>query len=445
MKAGASTIDGLRSRPVAIFLAAAAALLPAFLLATEAWPEIVVPAYFTTRGGLLYDTIVFPHTPLLILTTALLGKLFGFSAALFRIIVGVTFAAGAALIARTTQQRIIAVAAFMVIALLSGAYTLWPDPLLAPLALAAALLLERDTKRSFIAGALLLGVAIITKQTSAWLAIAGFACVLVNRRDWKTYLAAISLPYALFVVIWAAAFRTTSHVYWTFLALVTGHGGEIHRIDPAFVIGGAVLLLIIVASTSVRGRDAWRSPLPWIALGAFGMAWPRTDLLHVSASFAIVAVLIGRAASAKRTFAYAAVVLIAIGAAFVHWRVGGPVFFWNDRATTFYTAQVRRYVPRGGAFLNFNTQNETLYAITGTTTPSGIYVNPKFWYYLNKQNLGERICADLRAKRGTPILFSYLDARVDDAQSAATCIYGLCSRAPVVEVINPATQWRIVP
>ncbi|HKO00235.1 MAG TPA: hypothetical protein VJ032_00995, partial [Thermoanaerobaculia bacterium] len=120
-------------------------------------------------------------------------------------------------------------------------------------------------------------------------------------------------------------------------------------------------------------------------------------------------------------------------------------FFWNDRATTFYAAQVRRHVPPGGAFLNFNTQNETLYAITGTTTPSGIYVNPKFWYYLNKQQIGDRLCADLRAKRGTPILFSYLDARVDDAQSAATCIYGLCSRAPVVQAINPATQWRVVP
>jgi hypothetical protein len=210
MNAGASTIDGLRSRPVVIFLAAAVASLPAFLLATAAWPEIVAPAYFTTRGGVLYDTIVFPHTPLLILTTALLGKLFGFSAALFRIIVGATFATGAALIARSAQQRIIAVAAFIVIALLGGAYTLWPDPLLAPLALAAALLLERGTKRSFIAGALLLGVAIVTKQTSAWLAIGGLVWVLANRRDWKTYLAAISLPYAL----------------------VTGHGGEIHRIDP---------------------------------------------------------------------------------------------------------------------------------------------------------------------------------------------------------------------
>jgi hypothetical protein len=435
----------LRSRPAAIVLAATIASLPAFFLATEAWPEIVVPAYFITRGGVLYDTIIFPHTPLLILATALLGKLFGFSAILFRVIVGLSMAAGGAIVAFGSRQRTIAVATFIAITLVAGACTLWPDPFLAPLALAAALLLERSTKRSFIAGAMLLGVAIIIKQTSAWLAIAGLVWVIANRRDWKTYLAAISLPYAAFLVIWALLFRTTSHFYWTFLALVTGHGGEIHIIDPAFIISGAALLAIIIAATSAGGRDAWRSPLSWIAIGAFGMAWPRTDLLHVSASFAIVAVLIGRAAEVKRSFAIAAVALIAICIPLIHWRVGGPVFFWNDRATTFYTAQVRRHVRPGGAFLNFNTQNETLYATTGTTTPSGIYVNPKFWYYLNKRRLGEQLCGDLRAKHGTPILFSYLDAHVEDPRSAATCLYAICSRAPIVEEITPATQWRLEP
>jgi hypothetical protein len=172
------------------------------------------------------------------------------------------------------------------------------------------------------------------------------------------------------------------------------------------------------------------------------MAWPRVDVLHISASLAIAGALIARA-PLRRLIAVG--VLVVIAAVIPRWRLDGPTFFWNDRATSFYTEQVRRHVPPGGAFLNFNTQNETLYAITGTTTPSGIYVNPKFWYYLNKNGLDERLCRDLASRRGTPILFSYLDARVEDPRSAATCLYGVVARAPVVETINRATSWRVVP
>jgi hypothetical protein len=416
-------------------------------LAIEAWPEIVVPAYFVTRGGVLYDTIIFPHTPALILFTALAGKLFGFSAPLFRGIVAISMACSGALIAFAARDRMRAFAgtiAFVVFSVFAVAVTLWPDPLMAPIALAAALALERfdDTgsRRELIAGALLFGLCIVTKQTAAWLAIAGALWLVARRarpRDLATYAAIVALPYALFVGGWALWYSTIQHVFWTLIVPLSGHSHEIVAFSPPML-----LRMLLVIAAIVLATTTWRSPLPWIALGALGMAWPRVDVLHLSASLAIAGALIARAPLRRLA---AVGVLIAIAAVIPRWRLHGPAFFWNDRATSFYTEQVRRRVAPGGAFLNFNTQNETLYAVTGTTTPSGIYVNPKFWYYLNKNGLDERLCRDLASRRGTPILFSYLDARVEDPRSAATCLYGVVARAPVVEPINRATSWRRVP
>lgn len=429
---------------------AALAAIPPCVLAIEAWPEIVVPAYFVTRGGVLYDTIIFPHTPLLILFTALLGKLFGFSAPLFRAEIALSMAASGALIAaavRGSARAFAGVAAFIVLSVFAVAVTLWPDPLMAPLALAAALLLERhdqtydqtSERRSLIAGALLLGLCIVTKQTSAWLALAGGIWLAhEHRRDLAIYAACVSAPYALFVAGWAAIFRTTSHLFWTLILPLSGHSGEIITVNPMMLLKMALVIALI----PLAARD-WRSPLPWIAAGAAGMAWPRVDVLHLSASLAIIAVLVARSETLVRRVAIVA--LLAVAAWIPRWRFGGPAFFWTDRATSFYAAQVRRHVPPGGSLLVFNTQNETLYPLTGTTTPSGVYVNPKFWYYLNRRGLDHYLCRDLAARRGTPVLFSWLDARVEDPRSASTCLYSVIARAPVVQQLNPATSWRLIP
>ncbi len=69
----------MRAPAVLAAAGAAAAGAPALFLYFRVWPEIVVPAYFVSRGALLYRDVFFPHTPLLILATGFLGRIFGFS------------------------------------------------------------------------------------------------------------------------------------------------------------------------------------------------------------------------------------------------------------------------------------------------------------------------------------------------------------------------------
>jgi hypothetical protein len=448
--------------------AAATAAIP-FIVAIDAWPEIVVPSYFVSRGGVLYDTIFFPHTPLLIVLTALLGKTFGFSAFLLRAIVAATMAAAGALIVRGSSNPFAGFFAGIPVYLYWLAafrgLTFWPDPMLAPLALGAALLLarfERDGTGLTPAG-FLLGIAVITKQTSAWLVLASLAwLVFASRRRSLAaivkFAAAAAAPYAAFAVVWAIVFRTTSHLYWTaFLPLFSGHAGEIQTRFEGTPLLIAYLLIIPVYLLITR---QFRSPLPWLAAGAVGMTWPRADVLHVTAATAIVAVLTADAVAAAidslrhfRTLGARSLGLVAgvtllaclLGVMFLtapqqHWRFRGPVVYWDDAITRYFAAQVRRRIPPNGKFLNVNTP-ETLYAITGTTTPSGMYVNPMFWYYLNKRGLDQRLCRDLASRHGTPILFT----PIPEPQSDATCFFRTAAAARPVESVAPETTWRLVP
>jgi hypothetical protein len=410
------------------------------------------------RGRVLYDTIVFPHTPLLILITALLGTLAGLSPLLFRAIVSVCMAAGGGGIVASSRKPWLALAAgvpaYLIWCGYAGGITLWPDPLMAPLALLAALALERFQEtpepRLLRTAGLALGLCIVTKQTSAWLFLAALVWLAIAVRarvpQLLRFAAWASAPYAFFALAWGLIFRTTSHIYWTLLVPLSGHAAEIEVHAPG-MLGRALLLFLIVPVFLVMTRR-WRSPLLWLALGAFGMAWPRFDVLHLSAVVAILAVMTVRSAEAltgRNALAFAVAAFATLFALTeTHWRVGRGVYFWEDAGSRFYAGQVRRHIPPGGAFLNYNTQYETLYAITGTTSPLSVYVPLRFWYYLNKGGLGERLCGELQSRHGAPVLFTWLDARTDDVRIARTCVYRILSHAPVIEQINPATSWRLL-
>jgi len=334
------------------------------------------------------------------------------------------------------------------------AIALWPDPMMGPLVIAAALALER---RAFGAAALLLGLCVMTKQTSAWLVIAALAWLLAERVPWRDvvrFAAVAAAPYIVFAIAWAAIYRTTSHLYWTLLMLLDGHSEEIGVRIPG--MSSLILTLFAIVPLYLLVERRVRLPLAWLAAGALGMAWPRFDVLHVAAAIPLLVSMtvrtietaLDRLPRERRVLAAAGIALlllvVAAGQEFTP-HFGRHVRFWNDGAIGFYEAEVRRRVPPGGAFLNFNTPWETLYAKTGTTTPSGVYVNPKFWYYLNKRGLDERLCRDLRARHGALVLFSYLDPRIEDPRTASTCLWQTLARARPVATVNRITSWRAIP
>ena len=480
-----------------LFAAAVAGMVvasaPAFFLFFLVWPEIVVPAYFVSRGGLLYDAVTpgGPHTPLLILIVAGSGKLFGFSDLLFRSISALSMAACGALIVLGVRRPrkslagplvglLVGVPLFVLWVVYMEGPMIWPEPFMAPLLLAAVLALERFERSGergvLLAAGLALGIAILIKQTAAWPLLAAVLWVLFvsRRRSVRTALVLFGVaaaPYLVFAVGWAALFQTFSHVRWTLLVPVQGgfardvatgiRAKDLLDSASAFLVFPALFLL----ARGLPGSWILRSPAAWVAIGVFGMAWPRWSLLHLAGATGIVglagarAFLVAVVSSRRRRRSraarkplsfllggallavHAAVALFA-GGALVMGGLSRHALWWNDPATTAIAEKVRARVA-GGAFLNFHPAYENLYAITGSTTPDGTYVNANFWYLLNREGVGDRLVAALARRPGTRVLFR--DPGPPDWPLRETSLYRfLTTRTQVVEELEPGTTWRVV-
>jgi hypothetical protein len=475
--------------PLAALAALLAGALP-FAAGTTAWPEIVAPAWFVTQGVRLYDSILFPHTPLLILLTAAAGALFGFSAAALRALPAASLAAAAVLVVAGVRphraSRAGQIAGFCVglpLLILLNVYTegpaLWPEPFLSPFFLGGVLLLERHERTGetgALAGAgLAFGVAILVKQTAAWPFLAAFLWLVFrsrrrSRRLAATFAVAGALPYIGFALSWAIAFRTLAHVRWTLIYPVfSSHAREIATpVTSADVHEALVLVLplaaLLLGGAACRPSARLRSPLVAVALSTAGMAWPRFGLLHLAGVTGLLALASCRGllllrAGARRaprislatlgalagSGAAQAIVLCvaAFGAGpLLLDTAGGPVFFWDDSTTRALAESVRTRVPEGGELLIFETR-QTLYPLTGTHAPGGFYVNPGFWYYLRRDGADARLVAALKARPGLPVLFREPLADVESVR--ATRVYAFLASSTVPDGPAPGgSAWRRV-
>lgn len=473
----------MKRRTLSLALAGAvvAAGVP-FLVTVKAWPEIVVPAYFMSRGGVLYETIFFPHTPLLISVLAAAGGLLGFSGMLFRSVVAVAMASTAILVVLGIERRrgfSAAAAAGVLLSILWLSYmdglAVWPDPLLAPVVLAAALLLERyerlDSASDLRAAGLLLGIAILVKQTSAWIALASLLWMLWRRKSLRAIGAlvlTVALPYVAFAVLWAVAYRTTSHITWTLILPIFSPMGREIRSSPTpddvheSLAPFLALLALFLLEHGLKSRR--RSPMAFLAVGTVGMAWPRVGLLHLSASAGVVSVLAARSLLAAREFfergrrekfsmsrlvasaGGVSLLVIALGVAVLGggslladgW--GGRVFYWDDAYTTDLLGQVREHLTPDRRIYLFNVPRDNLYARANALTPDGLYVNSSFWYCLDRDRVDERVTNGLR---GFPGWILYQDVPETSTELKKTALYRFLSlHASVRDRIDSNLSWR---
>jgi Dolichyl-phosphate-mannose-protein mannosyltransferase len=469
--------------PFGLLAAFAAGAIP-FFVTVIAWPEIIVPAYFMTRGGILYKTIFFPHTPLLISALAAMGGLIGFSGALFRSVVSIGMAATAVMVVLGLERRRgfpIAAAVGVLLSVLWLSYmnglAVWPDPLLAPVVLGAALLLERfeksDSERCLRAAGLLLGLAILVKQTSAWVALASLLWMLWRRKSRRRTLILglmIALPYAAFAVLWAVAYRTSSHVVWTFLLPVFSPMGQQIRwiasprdlqesLAPFLALPALFLL-----NRALNVRDGL--PVALMAVGTFGMAWPRAGVMHLSASTGLVSVLAARALLAafeffgrgrRERFPIGRIVAAAGGGSLlvIGLCVGvlgggsrlveswdGKVFYWDDRITTDLLKQVNAHLTPDRRIYLFHVWLDNVYVRAKALTPDGLYVNSSFWYCLNHDRVDERVTSGLSGFSGW-ILFH--DVHPSEVELRKTALYQFLNLHTVLrESLGDALSWRVV-
>ena len=395
-------------RDLFLFGALGAHLAVALAARVVAWPEVTTPAYLMSRGMLLYRDIKFVHTPGLMALLALAFVLFGVTAGVVRgfAILG-PLAAHAQTLHATRglplSARLLGSGLFLVCLLDWDASAVWPSVLMMPLSLLIASDLSRGRLRR---AALLIGIAILIKQTAAYVLL---ICVL--RLIWRkrvseapAFLLWASLPYASAAVLFGLVGAGTMFLQWTLVVPFRIEEAIAVAPPPAalWVLAAAALPLAMEAALEKPGE--YEIEARWllaVALGFMLMIFPRFGLAQAAASIPCLALgaarLLARSGSRLRIPSYALVgtIVLTRGAgAITGTQWDSRIEFWNGDPAFNVLAERLRSLPRDTPLATDLFDN--IYPRSGLAPPGRIYYAPWLAYLAPYDSIGERVRAARR-------------------------------------------------
>ncbi len=391
------------------FFALAAHLALALSLRAVAWPEVTTTGYLWSRGLMMYRDVKFQHAPGLMGLLALGFLLAGPSLLLLRLFSTLPPLAGHAFLLAETRRfptvvRGLASAFFLVCFFVSDGNAVWPTVVMSALAVPIANLLGR---RRIVAAGLLIGIAILLKQTAAYLLLLAAVVLLARRRgrEAMTLLLSGSAPYLAVLAIFALLGCGGDMIRWTIEVPFT--------VRPALsrVSAGPVTLAMLIAGflplaveSVLESPGEYRVSAGWLLLVASGLAliaFPRFDMLQTVGSVPCLAVGAGRLMGRRsRLISRAAVLFVAaftlsrgfvlaLGADF-----DGRMLFWNEeKSFNVLIAELRRLPP---ATPLYSKLWGNVLPRSGLLPPGRIYVHPWFEWFFPVDRIGERVAKAVR-------------------------------------------------
>jgi len=378
----------------------------ALTLRATAWPEVTTPGYLWSRGMLMYRDIKFLHTPGTIGMLALLFAAFGPSTAVVRLFAVAWPLAAHAFLLRETRglrpaSRALASAFFLAVLFSSDGNAVWPTVVIAALALPAARALSTGR---FAAGGLLLGGAILCKQTAAYALLLALAWLLARRRvrDAATLLLAASAPYAAALAGFWLAGAGPDMLRWTIGVPFTNpmYRGAFHP-PLAMALGVVVPFLPLAAEAVLERPGEYEVSARWLLVLAAGLAlicYPRFQVLQTVGAVPALALgaarLMDRRPAALSRLAAAFVVALVVSRGAV---IGmgnefdGRVLFWND--TPAFETLIERLRSLPAATPVYSELWENVYPRVGRVPPGGFYMHPWMDYYFGVDRAAERMAA----------------------------------------------------
>ena len=388
--------------PDGFFFGAMAAHLAIALTArVAAWPEVTTPAYLASRGMLLYRDIKFVHTPGLMALLALVFGLFGVSAAVVRAFAILGPLVAHALLLRQTRPfsmpvRLLASGFFVVLLLDWAGSAVWPTVLMMPLSLPLASALSRGR---FKTAGLLIGVAILLKQTAAYVLV---ACIV--RLLWKRRLDRVpplvlwaGLPYAAAALLFALLGSLSAFVEWTLIVPFWLKGVIDVAPAPAYLLVLAAAVLPLAIEAVIERPGEYETSAGWllaVALGFILMVYPRFGLAHAAASIPCLTIgaarLLGRSGR-WRTLSYvliATIVLTRGAGVIAGTRWDSKIEFWNaDPAFNALVDRLRALPPDTPLSSDLF---DNVYPRSGLLPPGRLYYAPWLYYLAPIDSVGER-------------------------------------------------------
>ena len=403
-------------------------LVLALSLRVSAWPEVTTPAYLCSRGMLLYRDIKFVHTPGTITTLALAFLAFGVKTWVVRL-----YAIAWPLIAHlfilrytrrfASSERALASLFFLTFFFSIEGSAVWPTVVLSAFSLPIAAALSRG--RMLRAG-LLIGIAILFKQTVGYLLIVATLALSAGRR-WRDAGKLIfwsSLPYWITIAIFAILGAGADALRWTIEVPFTVLHGIFSFRPSRYDMSVLLFAFLPTAVDAVLERADDEGPrsrwLLIVALGLAAMSYPRFGLPTTGAAVPCLAVgaarFVRRLSSLRwpraRAYGYGLVVTYAVSRGlilFTNREFDAKVLFWNDTpALDALALRLRRFSPQTPLY---SPLWENVLPRSGLLPPGRLYVNPYFDYLFPVDDVGNRVRA--ASRRPGVIVVDYRRSRSD--------------------------------
>ena len=387
-----------------LFAALAVHLAIVLHLRVTAWPEVTTPGYLWSRGMVMYRDIKLQHTPGTTGTLALAFLAFGPRTWLVRAYAILwPLLAHVSLLGQTRPfplwNRALASAFFLAVFFSTDGNAVWPTVVMAALAIPIAGALSRA--RMPRAG-LLLGVAILFKQTAAYALILAAAWLLIRRRrrDAAVLFGSACVPYFLTLALLSLFGAGAAMLRWTILVPFTIRP-DLVVFRPSFGTVAALLLgfvpLAVDAALEKPGERAMSSG--WLLLVAVGLAlicYPRFQVLQTVASVPCLAVGAARLMDrrprvlARAAAAFVAVLALSRGAILAlgaDW--DGRVLFWDDDPAFNVLIERLRRMPKTTPLYSELWGN--VHPRAEMIPPGRIYQHPWFDFFFGVDQTGERM------------------------------------------------------
>ena len=374
-------------------------------LRTVAWPELTTPAYLWSRGLLLYRDVKFQHSPGAIGALALAFLLFGVKAAVIRVFAAAGPLVAHAFLLRQTRRfrppARVAASAFLVIGICAfHGNAVWPTVLMTALAIPIA---DALAAGRFPRAGLLIGVAILFKQTAAFLLLVAVAHVALRRdaRQAALLFLAGAFPYLAMVLAFGAFGAAGDVLRWTILVPLTVRPASLwYQLPDARSLAMLLLAFAPLAVEAALEREGERATSAgWhltVAAGFALIAVPRFGTVQTLAALPNLAVGVARLLAREGAWlratalAFAATWTLSQGAVVAAGEsFDGKVVFWNDEPMLERLVAALSKLPPDTPLHSELWEN--VLPRSGLLPPGGIYVNPLFDYFFPVDNIEERV------------------------------------------------------
>ena len=371
------------------------------------WPEVATPGYLWSRGMLMFQDIKLQHAPGTTGSLALLFFFFGPQTWLVRAYATLWPLLAHALILRETRRfplalRALTSAFFLALFFAADGNAVWPTVVMAAMALPIAAALSEGRMRR---AGLWIGVAILFKQTAAYVLFLSVLVLLARRRtrEAATLFAFGCVPYFLTLAVFTALGAGADMLRWTILVPFTVRSEVLDVFRPGFETAVMLLLgfLPLATEAALEKPGEHRISARWLLVVAAGLAlmcYPRFQVLQTVGSVPCLAIGAARLMRrrpvllARAAVAFVAVMALSRSAVVIAGNeFDGKLLFWNDDPALERVVERVHELPRDTPV--FSELWGNVHPRVDKVPPGGIYQHPWFEWFFVVDRTGERMRA----------------------------------------------------